>query len=64
MAASTCIKCGNGSFQMVEQEPHGSRFKYMYHQCSRCGGVVGVSEYFNVGVLVKKVMAFFKINDN
>lgn len=64
MASSTCVKCGSGSFQMVEKEPYGSRFKYMYHQCSSCGGVVGVTEYFNVGALMKKVMAFFKINDD
>jgi hypothetical protein len=49
---------------MVEKEPSGSRFKYMYHQCANCGGVVGVTEYFNVGALLKRIMAFFKIEDD
>jgi hypothetical protein len=56
MARSSCVKCGGNRFEMTEQEPSGSAYKYMFIQCSSCGGVAGVTEYFNVGVLLRKVM--------
>jgi len=49
MAMSTCAKCGGHFFEMKENEPTGSQFKIMFIQCSGCGGVVGVTEYFNIG---------------
>lgn len=52
MALSTCIKCGNHFFETVEQEPNGSNFKYNFIQCAKCGGVVGVVDYWNVGSLL------------
>ena len=49
MARSTCVKCGNGKFEMVEHSPAGSRFKLNFIQCSSCGGVVGVMDFHNIG---------------
>lgn len=45
MAQSTCVKCGNHSFELVENSPIGSRYKFNFIQCSKCGGVVGVVNY-------------------
>ncbi len=55
MAHSTCIKCGGTRFEMVEVEPAASKYKMMFIQCSSCGGVVGVTDYYNVGTLVHKI---------
>ena len=55
MARSTCMKCGGVEFEMVENEPRDSNWKYMFVQCAACGGVVGVVDYFNIGDLVKKL---------
>lgn len=55
MAISTCIKCGKSSFEIVEKEPFNSEFKLNFVQCSSCGGVVGVLDYFNTGELVMKL---------
>jgi hypothetical protein len=52
MALSTCVKCGGTFFEVVQVEPQGSAFKMLFVQCSACGGVVGVQEFFNVGDLV------------
>lgn len=49
MATSTCIKCGRSSFEMVENSPHGSNFKYMFVQCTSCGSVIGFTDYHNTG---------------
>lgn len=55
MAMSTCVKCGNHTFEVKEAEPVNSKFKLMFVQCSGCGGVVGVMDYFNIGYFVKKI---------
>ncbi len=49
MAKSTCVKCGNTSFENVEQTPTNSNFVYVFIQCASCGGVVGVTDFVNIG---------------
>lgn len=57
MAFSKCVSCGSAYFEVVEaRNLKGSNFKLMFVQCSSCGGVVGVTEYFNVGALLQKIM--------
>ena len=55
MALSTCVKCGGGLFELREAEPRDSNYKFIYVQCSGCGGVAGVTEYFNTGQLLTKL---------
>ncbi len=55
MAQSTCVKCGNHRFETAETEPKGSAFKLVFVQCSSCGGVVGVTEYYNTGSMLEKI---------
>jgi hypothetical protein len=52
MAISNCVKCGNHFFEMKEAEPATSNFKVQLIQCSSCGGVVGVMDYYNIGQLI------------
>jgi len=52
MAASTCPKCGNSFFETVEKEPRNSNFKLLFVQCSSCGAVVGVMDFWNIGQLI------------
>lgn len=54
MASSTCIKCSSHSFETREVTPNGSAFKLIFIQCSSCGGVVGVIDYFNIGHLLQQ----------
>lgn len=49
MATSRCIKCDNSSFEIVESTPRRSAFKLMFVQCTACGGVVGVLDFYNIG---------------
>jgi translation initiation factor 2 beta subunit (eIF-2beta)/eIF-5 len=49
MAQSSCPKCDSHSFEMVEGNPEHSNFRLMYIQCSSCGAVVGVMDYYNIG---------------
>ncbi len=51
---STCPKCDNTSFKMVENSPSGSKFKVYFVECSKCGAVVGVMDFWNVGSTVKQ----------
>lgn len=52
MPEPTCVKCGNTAFELVESSPLGSNFKFLFLQCSNCGGVAGVLDYFNIGSLL------------
>lgn len=51
--SSTCVKCGGTSFETKEVEPRNSRYKLIFVQCSSCGGVVGVTEFFNIGSMLQ-----------
>jgi hypothetical protein len=62
MARSTCIKCGGLRFEMVENEPVGSNYKFMFVQCAKCGGVVGVLDFFNIGDLIQKLARGLRID--
>ena len=50
MAVSTCIKCGEeNQFEVVLKESiPGANYKLAFVQCARCGGVVGVLDYYNI----------------
>lgn len=60
MALSKCTKCGSGFFEMKEAEPRNASYKQIFVQCSSCGGVVGVTSYYDPGALTKELQA--KVN--
>ena len=41
MPASTCLKCGGHSFEIVPLTPLGQAYKLTLVQCSGCGTPVG-----------------------
>jgi len=47
---------------MVENEPVGSNYKFMFVQCAKCGGVVGVLDFFNIGDLIQKLARGLRID--
>jgi uncharacterized Zn finger protein len=53
MAVSTCIKCGSTSFENKVVTPQHSEFRLTFVQCSNCGGVVGVMDFFNIGEMLQ-----------
>lgn len=55
MAYSTCVKCGSNRFEIRENTPAGSNYKLMFIQCSSCGGVVGVMDYYNIGAKIEEL---------
>jgi predicted nucleic-acid-binding Zn-ribbon protein len=61
VAQSTCIKCGNRSFEVVPVVPHDSNFKILFVQCSSCGGVVGTQDYYNAEAVGKNLAKALKV---
>lgn len=55
MAASSCVKCGNGAFELKSATPKGSRFALAFIQCASCGGVAGVMDHFNIGARINEL---------
>ena len=54
MATSKCPHCDNRTFELKEITPRNSNYKYNVLQCASCGSVLGVTDYFNIGALLKK----------
>ncbi len=55
MASSTCVKCGSTSFEIKANSPSGSLIQFMFVQCSRCGGVVGVTGFYDSETTIRKI---------
>jgi hypothetical protein len=55
MAQSKCSKCDSTFFEAVEKEISGYKFKLSFIQCAKCGNVVGVMEYLNIGAVLKSM---------
>lgn len=52
MATSKCPSCEKTRFELKENSPTGSKFKFNFIQCSACGTVVGVADYFHIPTLI------------
>jgi predicted nucleic-acid-binding Zn-ribbon protein len=55
MATSTCIKCVNEEFESKETTPRNSNFVYSFIQCTNCGDVVGVMDFYNIGNMLQQI---------
>jgi uncharacterized Zn finger protein len=55
MALSTCPKCNNHTFEIVENSPSKSAYKLLFVQCTSCGAVVGVMDYYNIGARINEL---------
>lgn len=51
--STKCAKCDNSTFEIKEIEPNGSKFKFMAVQCRSCKAPFAVTDYYNVGALLK-----------
>jgi predicted nucleic-acid-binding Zn-ribbon protein len=52
MARPICPKCDNPTFQITEIEPIDGKYKLNAIHCAKCGAVVGVKEFYNLGQLI------------
>jgi hypothetical protein len=55
MAMSKCAACKGSYFEVVTKEPRGANYKINFVQCTGCGAVVGVMEFFNAGKLLSNL---------
>lgn len=53
--SSKCPNCTSTSFEVALETPKHSNFKLQFIRCSSCGTVVGVLEYYNIGMLLHKL---------
>lgn len=51
---SQCGKCGNSTFRAQEQNVSGATFKLVFVQCSSCGTPVGVTTFFDPGIMLNQ----------
>jgi len=56
MAMSKCLKCDNGTFELVIKDRiAGANVKLCFIQCSRCGTVIGTTSYFDPGLTTQQI---------
>ena len=56
MAISKCPKCESTCFELKAADNiSGSKVKINFIQCSLCGVVVGVTNYYNTASLLEKI---------
>lgn len=56
------MKCDSTRFEMKQAEPAGGAWKLYFVQCSACGGVVGVTEFFNISAMLQQLGRKMGIN--
>ena len=49
------------TFEVKEASPFQSAFKLYFVQCASCGGVVGVTEYYNISAVLEKLGKHLKV---
>jgi hypothetical protein len=54
MALSTCIKCVSHTFELVDFESRRSNYKINSAQSTNCGGIAGILEFYDTGVLLNR----------
>ncbi|HUJ61820.1 MAG TPA: hypothetical protein VLX92_25120 [Kofleriaceae bacterium] len=57
MATPCCPRpdCNSNAFEVHEFKPSSSNFRMQSVQCARCGTVVGVMDYYNIGSLLGQI---------
>lgn len=55
MAQSSCGKCNNPFFELLENTPNGSNYKLLFVQCTKCGTPIGALDYYNIGARLSEV---------
>jgi len=61
MTEPICVKCGSHEFTVApaNMEEHGRAFLFVL--CSSCGGVVGVLENFDAGLMLSEIQGTLSI---
>jgi hypothetical protein len=52
--STVCGKCEGSSFRVQEISPSGAQYKMFAVQCLACKTPIGVTDYYNVGSLLKQ----------
>lgn len=55
MARPKCGFCQGLRFEVSTIDPASANFKMLATICASCGAVLGVTEFFNIGALLKKL---------
>lgn len=55
MAIPTCPRCEGRSFEMSTAVVGNSQYQQSLLLCSKCGSVLGLTEYLNVGSRVEEL---------
>lgn len=59
---SKCPKCEKSFFELIEDTPTNSNFKFMYLRCSSCKTIITAVDYLHTGTLIKKLAKGLNIN--
>ena len=52
MAACNCPRCENTTFEVQALELQRADFQHLCVSCERCGAIVGVLDFYNIGEML------------
>ena len=61
-SGTKCPKCENKSFELKEDTPTNSNFKFMYLRCSSCKTIITAVDFLHTGTLIKKLAKALNVN--
>jgi len=62
LAHPKCPKCDNGVFAATVIEPVDSNFKLTAIHCNKCGAVIGIQDFYNVGARLNTLAKKLRVN--
>jgi hypothetical protein len=51
--STKCGKCEGAAFKIQELSPNGAAYKFYSIQCTSCQTPIGITDFYNVGQLLK-----------
>ncbi len=61
-SGSKCPSCENKTFEMVEDAPYGSNYKFMYVRCMKCKTLITIVPYFDINARLTKLAKALNVN--
>lgn len=53
--SSVCGSCKGSRWELVEESPEKSRFKFFFVRCATCRVPVGVTSYYDIHEQIQKI---------
>jgi hypothetical protein len=61
-SGTKCPKCESKNFELAEDAPNSSRFKFYYLRCSSCKTFLALVPYYDTNSKIDKLLKHFNLS--